>query len=95
MWFELLRRLGEARRHRLAGSAPRRPKVHNHRHFVACYVLIEVAAAQFDRMSGEQYLPATRTLGGLIEPIIRCAHNGIAMAADNMSVIGHERSLRE
>jgi hypothetical protein len=51
-------------------------------------VLIEISAAQINRVPRKKFLAATRTFGFLIEPIVWRTHYRVAMTANDMGVIG-------
>src|SRR5690606_19789478 len=80
----------ELRRHHLARSAPRRPKVNQQRQVTALQMTGEGRCGQINGFSGEQRALAPPANGLLCQLVGWHAIDGLAVWADDMHAVTHE-----
>ena len=80
----------ELRRHHLARSAPRRPKVNQQRQLTALQMTGEGRCGQINGLSGEQRVLAPPAIGLLCQLVGWHAVDGLAVWADDMNAVTHE-----
>jgi len=90
-WFQLSGRLLKRWCHHLARATPGGPEIDQYRNVVAVDMLLECVAVQFQRMGSEQTLMALAAIGIISQTGYGNAVNGIAVRADNMLGITHDR----
>src|ERR1700733_14613006 len=77
--FQLGSRLGILWRHRLAGTTPGSPEIHDHRNVIAIDVAPEIVAGELERVAREQGLMTLPTPRCLAEARSRNAIDGVAV----------------
>src|SRR5690554_367043 len=82
-------RLGEDRRHHLAGPAPGGPEVHHHRQLAALHQGAEVGLGQLDRLAGEQGGLAPAAPGSIVQARLADAVDGTTMGAAQGQGVRH------
>src|SRR5690606_13800599 len=80
----------ELRRHHLARSTPRRPKVNQQRQVTALQMTGEGRCGQINGFSGEQRVLAPPAIGLLCQLVGWHAVDGLAVWADDMNAVTHE-----
>src|SRR5690606_24758131 len=86
---ETLRCCVEVRLHHATGPAPGRPHVHHQRQVVAPQAAIEIRAGERMRLAVDQLRTAAGAQRVLGQTLVRDAHHGVAVAADDV----HRHSL--
>lgn len=92
--FQLLCRTQKMRCHHLAGSAPRRPKIHQHGNIIARNMSCKTGLCQLQRMGGKQCLMTLTAIRLLIKARGRYPVNAVTVRANYMQRIIHRKFLQ-
>gem|GEM_PF-1546915 len=85
--FQLRSRLGILWRHRLTGTTPRSPEVHDHRNVITLDVTAEIVPGELDRLTRKQRLMAMPTLRCLAEARGGSSVDRVAVGAHDVGCI--------
>src|SRR5690554_186052 len=87
--LQLTSRLGEDRRHHLAGPAPGGPEVHHHRQLAALHQGTEVSLGQLDRLTSEEGGLALAAPRAICKARLANAVDSVAVRAAQGQGVGH------
>jgi len=85
--FQLCSSLGVLRRHRLTGTTPGSPEVHDHRNVITLDVTAEIVPGELDRLTRKQRLMAMPTLRCLAEARGGSSVDRVAVGAHDVGCI--------